>query len=117
MAKGQVTDVRRAVEASDAAYQSGRRELGRVRRIAPKGSKERDEAGAVLAAVDTSEFRLLFAAAKFFWNARIYHDAEEYAARASYLDPVEPGLLELRTEIRQNRIRYRVSDLTNARPR
>ena len=117
MPKGSITDVRKATEASDLAYQTARRELGRVRRVAPQGSKERDEAGALLAQVDKSEFRLLFSAAKFFWDARVYKAAEEFAARASYLDPVEPGLLELRTEIRENRIRYRVSDLTNAKPR
>ena len=42
--------------------------------------------------------------------------AEEWAAKAAYIDPVHPELLELRERIVESRIRYRLSDVTNARP-
>ncbi len=71
----------------------------------------------MLGTIDRDQFRMLLDATKFFWEARVYATAEEYAARASYVDPVDPALLEVRAEIRSHRIRYRASDVTNARPR
>ena len=58
-----------------------------------------------------------WAAATFFWREKVYNEAERFAALASYIDPVHPDLLELRREIREHRIRYRASELTNAWPR
>ena len=42
---------------------------------------------------------------------------ERWAALAMYIDPVHPDLVELRDELYSKRIRYRVSDVTNARGR
>ena len=86
------------------------------RRIARAGEPERDQALALLATLDTTHYRLLFDAAKFFWDERVYGTADEYAARASYVDPVDPELLELRQLLRERRIRYRASDMTNTWP-
>ena len=116
MVKGVVSRTRRSVEAADAAYVAARRELGRLRRIARAGEPERDQALALLATLDTTHYRLLFDAAKFFWDERVYGTADEYAARASYVDPVDPELLELRQLLRERRIRYRASDMTNTWP-
>jgi hypothetical protein len=116
MPNGVVSRVRREVDEADAAYKLARRELGRLRRILPKDGKERAEAEAMLLALDATQYRLLLDAAKFFWTARVYDTAEDFAARASYLDPVDPALLELRSDMRGRRIRYRLSNLTNARP-
>ena len=117
MPNGVVSRVRKLVEEADAAYVLARKELGRLRRIVAKEGPDRDDTMALLGVLDKSQYKLLFDAAKFFWDARVYATAEEYAARASYIDPVDPKLLELRQEIREHRIRYRLSDLTNARPR
>jgi hypothetical protein len=116
MAKGVVSRARRSVEAADAAYVAARRELGRLRRIVRAGEPERDQALALLATLDTTHYRLLFDAAKYFWDERVYGTADEYAARASYVDPVDPDLLELRQLLRERRIRYRASDHTNTSP-
>ena len=115
--RGAITRVRKAAEAADEAYVKARKDIGRLRRIAPEGSPERTAALALLEALDKTQFRLLLDAAKCMWDARVYADADDYAARASYIDPVDSGLLELRSEIREHRIRYRASDVTNARPR
>ncbi|MFO0933710.1 MAG: hypothetical protein U1E39_13530 [Planctomycetota bacterium] len=117
MPRGNVTKVGKAAEAADDAYGAARRELGRLRRIVRKDESERDAVLALLADLDKRQFRLLFDAAKFYWSARVFARADEWATRASYLDPVDPSLMELRDEIRSHRIRYRFSDVTNARPR
>jgi|GEM_PF-3594475 len=117
MPRGNVTKVGKAVEAADEAFGAARRELGRLRRIVRKEESERDAVLALLGELDRRQYRVLFDAAKFFWSARVFARADAYATRASYLDPVDPALLELRDEIRTHRIRYRVSDVTNARPR
>lgn len=114
---GNVTRVGRAVEAADEAYGDARRQLGRLRRIVRKDESEREQVLALLGELDGLQFRNLLGAAKFFWDARVYARADAYATRASYLDPVDPTLLELRESIRAHRIRYRFSDVTNARPR
>ena len=66
--------------------------------------------------LDRDHFALLHDTAWFFWEETVYSRADEYAARASYIDPVNPDLLELRDLLRASRIRYRMSDVTNARP-
>ena len=117
MPKGVVSKVRRLVEEADQDYVAARKELGRLRRIVPKEGTPREEAMALLAGLDKVQYALLYDAAKFFWDARVYDTADGYAARASYIDPVDPKLLELRGDIREHRIRYRASALTNAVPR
>ena len=114
---GVVSRVRRLSEGSDASYVAARRALGRIRRLAAKDSPESAKALALLGDIDRDQFRMLLDATKFFWEARVYAAADEFAARASYVDPVDPALLEVRAEIRTHRIRYRASDITNARPR
>lgn len=115
--KQSITRARKAADAADEAYVKARKEIGRLRRITGEGSPERTAALALLEALDKAQFKLLLDAAKAMWDARVFNDAEQYAARASYIDPVDPTLLELRGEIREHRIRYRASDVTNARPR
>jgi hypothetical protein len=117
MPRGNVTKVGKAAEAADDAFGAARRELGRLRRIVRKEESERAAVLALLADLDKRQFRLLFDVAKFYWSARVFARADEWATRASYLDPVDPSLMELRDEIRSHRIRYRFSDVTNARPR
>lgn len=115
MPKGVVSRVRRFAEDADAAYGAARRGLGRLRRLVGRTGPDHDAWATALDELDKAQFRLLFDAAKFFWNARVYAPADDFAARASYVDPVDPGLLELRGDLREHRIRYRASDVTNAR--
>ncbi len=114
---GVVSRVRRLADASDASYVAARRALGRIRRLTARESPDALKALAMLGTIDRDQFRMLLDATKFFWEARVYATAEEFAARASYVDPVDPVLLEVRAEIRSHRIRYRASDITNAVPR
>jgi hypothetical protein len=115
MPKGVVSRVRRLADDADDAYGAARRGLGRLRRLVGRTGPDHDAWAAALDDLDKVQFRLLFDAAKFFWDARVYAPAEDFAARASYIDPVDPRLLELRGDIREHRIRYRASDITNAR--
>lgn len=116
MKKGAVSRVRRTADAADEAYGTARRNLGRLRRLVGKSGSDHADWVAALDALDKVQFGLLLDATKFFWDARVYATAEDFATRASYLDPVNPTLLEIREEIRAHRIRYRASDVTNARP-
>jgi hypothetical protein len=117
METGAVTRVRKKSEEAQAAFEEARRHLGRLRRIVPKEGPARDDVLALLSELDRVQFALLLDAAKFFWRERVYREAESFAARASYVDPVHPDLLELRRDLREHRIRYRASSITNARPR
>jgi hypothetical protein len=114
--KGNVTRARKHAEAADKAFMTARRDLGRLRRIVPRGEEAYVEILALLNTLDDEQFALLHATAWFFWEQTVYSRADEYAARASYIDPVHPDLLDLRDLLRTNRIRYRLSDMTNARP-
>ena len=113
---GNVTRSRKYAEAADQAYMDARRNLGRLRRILRPEHPTYRDVMTRLNDLDVEQFRNLFETAWFFWQGRIYTKAEEFAARASYIDPVHPDLLELRELLRSSRIRYRLSDVTNARP-
>jgi hypothetical protein len=114
--KGNQTRARKHAELADAAFLHARRELGRLRRLLPREEAAYRDVLALLAELDRLHFDLLLQMARFFWRQTAYTRADEYAARASYLDPVHPDLLELRELLRTSRIRYRFSDVTNARP-
>src|SRR5439155_5092861 len=94
--KGVVSRVRRNADEADDAYGIARRDLGRLRRLVGKDGPDHDAWVAALDMLDKLQFRLLLDATKFFWDARVYAAAEDFAARASYIDPVDPTLLELR---------------------
>lgn len=112
---GNVTRSRKYAEAADKAFMGARRDLGRLRRIVPRDASAYREIISLLNQLDREHFALLHDTAWFFWEETVYSRADEYAARASYIDPVHPDLLELRDLLRVNRIRYRMSDVTNAR--
>ena len=113
--KGNLTWARKHAEAGHENFQKARRNLGRLRRILPRGSKMRQGVLARLVELDKAQFSLLYDTAYFFWLERVFTRAETWAARASYIDPVDPDLMELREELVSSRIRYRLSDMTNAR--
>lgn len=115
-AKGNVTRARKYAEAADKAFMGARRDLGRLRRIVPREDDAYRDILALLNELDRDHFALLHDTAWFFWEETVYSRADEYAARASYIDPVYPDLLELRDLLRMSRIQYRMSDVTNARP-
>ncbi len=117
--KGNVTKARTFAEAADGAYVEARKHLGRLRRILPpEDAAGREAVAARLNELDRKQFALLLAMAKFYAapGARNYARAELWAAKAAYIDPVHPELLELRQRLADLRIRYRFSDVTNARP-
>lgn len=114
--QGSVTRARKAAELADERYMEARRHLGRLRRVLDRESSERIEVLQALDKLDREQFALLFGMASFlFHEAGAISHAERYVARASYLDPVDPDLVELRDLILSRRIRYRLSDMTNAR--
>jgi len=113
---GNVTRARKFAESADKAFMEARRHFGRLRRIIAPESPTYREILAKLNDLDGLQFDLLFQTAWFFWEGRIYSKADEFAARASFIDPVHPDLLDLREMLRASRIRYRLSDVTNARP-
>lgn len=117
--KGNVTKAGHGAQTADEAYTEARKHLGRLRRILPAAdAKAREEVAGRLNDLDRKQFALLLATAKFYAapGARNYARAELWAAKAAYIDPVHPELLELRQRLADLRIRYRFSDVTNARP-
>jgi hypothetical protein len=113
---GRVTVVRKASEAADGLYVKARKNLGRLRRILPRESEQRKDVMARLGVLDGKQFALLLATTKFCYDQGLFTQADEWANRAAYLDPVHPDLLEIREALREKRIRYKLSDITNARP-
>lgn len=114
--QGSVTKARKLAEQADKNFQEARKNLGRLRRILPRGHTERDKILAELNKLDKAQFDLLFGLAWFLaFDAGAYTQAEKFAARASYIDPVHPDLVDLRDHLMTNRIKYRLSDMTNAR--
>jgi hypothetical protein len=116
--KGNVTKSRKSAEEADLAYTESRKQLGRLRRILPPDDQPaREHVAGRLNELDRKQFALRLAMAKFYAapGARNYGEAERWAAKAAYIDPVHPELLELRERIVSSRIRYRLSDVSNAR--
>ena len=116
-AQGSVTKTRKLAEQIDGLFQKARIHLGRLRRILPRGHPERREIGIQLNKLDTVQFAVRLGTAEFFANGNVYTPAERWAALASYIDPVHPDLVELRDNLLASRIRYRASDMSNARGR
>lgn len=115
--RGSLTRARRIADAMDSMFQEARINLGRLRRILPRGHEARKEVLAQLTKLDKAQFDLRLAMAEYEKSATAWKKAELWAAKASYIDPVHPDLVELRDYLMTNRIRYRVSDVTNARGR
>ncbi|MDA1196206.1 MAG: hypothetical protein O2894_13635 [Planctomycetota bacterium] len=115
--RGSLTKARRIAEAVDEMFQEARLNLGRLRRILPRDHEARREILAQLTKLDKSQFDLRLAMAQYEKEATAWKHAERWAARASYIDPVHPDLVELRDYLMTNRIQYRLSDVTNARGR
>jgi tetratricopeptide (TPR) repeat protein len=116
-AQGSVSGARKLAEKADAMFQDARRHLGRLRRILPREHPERSDVLAQLTKLDGAQFELRFGMADMYAEQRSWTRAETWAALASYIDPVHPDLVELRDRLLTARIRYRVSDVTNARGR
>jgi tetratricopeptide (TPR) repeat protein len=115
--KGATSRVRKTATAMDKKMQDARRNLGRLRRILPRDHPQRKEILAQLNELDTTQFELRFKTAEFFSESRVYGPAREWAALASYIDPVHPDLVEMRDDLARATIQYRVSDTSNAHGR
>ncbi len=115
--RGSLTKARRIADKMDTMYQDARINLGRLRRILPREHPTRKEVLAQLTRLDKAQFDLRIGMAEYEKEATAWKHAERWAAKASYIDPVHPDLVELRDYLMTNRIRYRVSDVTNARGR
>lgn len=113
--RGSITRARKSAEAADELFHRCRISLGRLRRILPRDSDMRKEVMDKLRKLDAMQFELLHEMAWFMWESTVFKQSERWAAKASYIDPVHPRLLELREHLVNDRIRYRVSDVTNAR--
>ena len=116
--QGSVTRARKLADKANEGFQDARKNLGRLRRILPRDHVQRPAILAELDKLDRAQFDLLFGMAWFLaFDAGSFTQAEKFAAKASYIDPVHPELVELREHLLTSRIRYRMSDMTNARGR
>ena len=55
--------------------------------------------------------------ARILMKERAYKSAVEYVRKILLYDPIHEEALEMVDEIRKNRISFRMSEITNARPR
>ena len=115
--QGSVTQTRKHAETADTMLQEARIHLGRLRRILPRAHPAREEILAQLTKLDKLQFDLRLGMATFEKQQTVYKRAERWAALASYIDPLHPDLVEIRDQLLTSRIRYRMSDVTNARGR
>ena len=91
---------RKHAEKAHENFQKARRNLGRLRRILP--ARQQDAEGCPRASRRARQGavpRCSMTTAYFFWLERVFKRAETWAARASYIDPVDPDLMELREEL------------------
>lgn len=115
--QGSVSRARKLAEQADEMFQDARRNLGRLRRILPREHPARRDILVQLGKLDSAQFELRFGMAEMYADQRTWTRAERWAALASYIDPVHPDLVELRDRLLSSRIRYRLSDIANARGR
>lgn len=117
--QGAITRARKAAEEADEAWAQARRHLGRLRRLLPRTDAEAlARVAGRLDALDRKQFDLRLGIAQFLAapGSRNYGQADDWARRAAFIDPVHPALLALGEELAEARIRLRISDVTNARP-
>jgi len=119
--KGQVSRARKSLvepEGAERWYKEARNHLRQIARL-DKGSRVTTRE-ALLAEYDAIEKNLVecyLRVAKVYLGQRNYKTAAEYVKKILLYDPIHEEALEMVEEIRKNRISFKLSDVTNARPR
>jgi tetratricopeptide (TPR) repeat protein len=119
--KGQVSRVKRKlVEPSGAEryYKKARSHLRALARL-DKHFRivEKDALQKEYEAIEKRLIECYLGVARILMKGRNYKGAVEYVRKILYYDPIHEEALEMVEEIRRNRITFKLSDITNARPR
>jgi tetratricopeptide (TPR) repeat protein len=95
-----------------------RKRLRNIAKLDPQGFLvTRDELQKEYAAIEKLLVDCYVKVARILMKERAYKSAVEYVRKILFYDPIHEEALEMVEEIRKNRITFKVSELTNARPR
>jgi ribosomal protein S20 len=111
---------RKLVEPSGAEkyLKDARKRLRNIARLDPQGVVvTRDEILKEYAAIEKLLIDAYLKVARILMNERNYKGAVEYVRKILLYDPIHEEALEMVEEIRKNRINFRLSEITNTRPR
>ena len=117
----QVSRVKRTLvepRGAEKYYKEARKQLRAMARIDKQGllvskkelQKEYEE-------IEAKLIECYLGVARIFMQGRNYKGAVKYVRKILLYDPIHEEALEMVEEIRENRITFRLSDITNARPR
>ena len=120
--KGIVSRVRkRLVEERQSAvahYKKARTYLRRMRRMDPQFTVlDREKLRKEYDRIEKDIVACYLAAAEVYLDQRSYKRAVLYVYKVLLYDPINERALEMKAEIARNRIHFRVSDISNAKPR
>ena len=100
-----------------ALYQA-RKRLRNIARLDQHGLiVSREEIQSEYAAIEKLLIDCYLKVARILLQERNYKGAVEYVRKILLYDPIHEEALEMVEEIRKNRITFKLSDITNARPR
>lgn len=95
-----------------------RKRLRNIAKLDPQGLLvTREEIQKEYASIEKLLIDCYVKVARILMKERAYKSAVEYVRKILLYDPIHEEALEMVEEIRKNRITFRISELTNARPR
>lgn len=95
-----------------------RKRLRNIAKLDPQGLVvPREDLKKEYAAIEKSLIDCYLKVARILIGERNYKGAVEYVRKVLLYDPINEEALEMVEEIRKNRITFKISELTNARPR
>jgi len=112
---GNVTRTRKGYQATEAALIHAYRALGRVQRLARAGVAY-DKAAGDKVAIKKQLVKVYVGLARLFIDDRNFKSGIIYVNKALFLDPVNDEALDMRGFVDANRLRRRLSGITNTVP-
>ncbi|MCK6461249.1 MAG: hypothetical protein L6Q95_15305 [Planctomycetes bacterium] len=97
---------------------NARKNLRNIAKLDPQGLLvPREDLKKEYAAIEKDLIECYLKVARILMKERAYKSAVEYVRKILLYDPIHEEALEMVEEIRKNRISFRLSEITNARPR
>lgn len=97
---------------------NARKNLRNIAKLDPQGLLvAREDLKKEYAAIEKDLIECYLRVARILMKERAYKSAVEYVRKILLYDPIHEEALEMVEEIRRNRISFRLSEITNARPR
>jgi hypothetical protein len=117
----QVSRVKRKLlepQGAEKQLKNARKNLRNIAKLDPEGLLvSRDDLKKEYGSIEKSLIDCYLKVARILMKERAYKGAVEYVRKILLYDPIHEEALEMVEEIRKNRISFRLSEITNARPR